>query len=94
MSFRNGTAGVGEDTSLNSIDAHINNFEFHLKYVTPSNQIKQNLNYMLEQKGDIVKSYSTQVRCATKLHSKDTTDVSFTDIFNGSLPYLYHVQRI
>ena len=37
--FHNGTAGTGEKTSLNSIDTHIKNFEFHLKYLTPSDQI-------------------------------------------------------
>ena len=88
LSFHNGRASVGEEALLNSIDAHINNFEFHLKYLTPSNQIKQNLNYMLEQKGDMVKSYVTQVHCVTKLHSKDTANLSFTNIFNASLPYL------
>ena len=37
----------------------------------------------------MVKSYITHVRCVTKPHSKDTTNVSFTDIFNDSLPHLY-----
>ena len=36
----------------------------------------------------MVKSYGTQV-CVTKSHSKETSNVSFTDIFNRSLPYLY-----
>ena len=86
LSFYNGMAGAGEEASLDSIDAHINNFEFYLKYLTPSDQIKKkNLNYMLEQRGDMVKSYITQVCCVTKSPSKETANVSFTN----SLPYLY-----
>ena len=44
---------------------------------------------MLERADRMVKSYIMQMRCLVKPHDKGTANVSFTDIFNGSLLYLY-----
>ena len=44
---------------------------------------------MLERADRMVKLYIMQMCCVAKPHDKGTANASFTDIFNGSLPYIY-----
>ena len=64
---------------IKSIKPAIENFEFHIRYLTPKEQL---LDHMLE-------AYTTQIQCVTKPHLRSMATPLFKDIFNRSVPYVY-----
>ena len=81
MTANNTTAAV------RNIKTHFKEFTWHLDYRTPNTQLKDALNYLLESRMAVVKSYVSQTRIVTKEHDLTTTSRLDNDIFNGSLPY-------
>ena len=75
----------------NNLKIHLKEFTWHLDYRTPNEQLKNALNYLLESRMAVVKSYVSQTRIVTKEHDLTTTSRLDNDIFNGSIPYTLFV---
>ena len=58
---------------IRNIKTHFKEFTWHLDYRTPNTELKDALNYLLESRMAVVKSYVSQTRVVTKEHNLTTT---------------------
>ena len=64
-------------------------FYLHLKFVTPKAQIQSTLNKMLQTDEEVLQIFLNKVRVTTKPHSRGTSFLTISDVFNGHILYLY-----
>ena len=70
---------------LDEVKIRFEEFYLHLKFVTPKAQIQSTLYKMLQRDGEVLQIFLNEVRVTTKPHSRGTSSLTISDVFNGHI---------